>query len=77
MNTDYKKATLKNGSPDEVYTVRVADPDNKHYGFLYEKGMVLLYKKINAASIGRMEEYDRVFVDANTLNFIEDSSPEE
>lgn len=70
----FKKAIAKNG---REYLVTIADANDKSYGFLYERGMVKLHKRTNVASNGRVEEYDKVFVDAHELEFIEGSEFEE
>lgn len=70
----FKMATIKNGSKDgQEYLVTIADADDKSYGFMYERGMVKLHKRTNVGTHGRVEEYDKVFVDARELDFIEGS----
>lgn len=65
----FKKAVI-NG---EEYLVTVKDPQDTSYGVLYERGMVKLHKRTNTGTRGRLEEYDTVFVDAGTLEFVPDS----
>lgn len=70
----FKKAIANDG---REYLVTVADADDKSYGFLYERGLVKLHKRTNVASHGRVEEYDKVFVDPKELRFIDGPEFEE
>lgn len=73
----FMRAMVKTDPTLSEYLVTVKDADDKSYGFLYERGMVKLHKRTNVGTHGRVEEYDRVFVDADTLNFVPDSEFEE
>lgn len=73
----FMKATLKNDASRTEYLVTVKDAEDKSYGVLYERGMVKLHKRTNVGTHGRLEEYDKVFVDADTLEFVPGTEFEE
>lgn len=80
----YKQAIIKSerhelegAKEPRVYKVKVSDPDSTGYESLYERGMVVIYKEMNAASRGKLETYSSFFIQAEKLEFIEGSEFEE
>jgi len=66
----FMKAIIKKDETRTEYLVTVSDPQDTSYGVLYERGMVKLHKRTNTGTNGRLEEYDQVFVDADTLDLV-------
>jgi hypothetical protein len=73
----FMKAIVKTDTTRTEYLVTVSDAADKSYGVLYERGMVKLHRRTNVGAHGRLEEYDKVFVDADTLEFVAGSEFQE